>query len=115
MAEETQLVEIYIAEGSIIKRVVGKVVKRGVAGPGGLDYWIVETPPTVFVEGTAPTSYLIIGPGGRDVRLKKLDTRTFQMAVCHIMLDETGRGRDIDSFDFSTVLDFGRGHITRLD
>jgi hypothetical protein len=97
-------------EGTDCHEVVATVVKRGINGPGGEGrYWIVQTPPTVFIKGRPPASYLIVGPGGREGRLAVLDEGEIKAIVCQMMLDNTGLAPDIDRFDFTTAYDFGRG------
>lgn len=101
--------KLVFLEGGLCPEVDATVVTRGVNGPAGEGrYWIVQTPPTVFVKGRPPVSYLIIGPGGQEGRLEDLD-RNFPVIVCQMMLDNTGLAPNIDRFDFTTAYDFGRG------
>ena len=111
----TRVVRIFIAEGSLVKEVKATVVKRGIRGPGGLDYWLVETKPARFVQDRPPARYLLLGPGGRAERLDWMDDNPSVPVGCHVMLDDSGLAPELEPFDFSTAYDFGRGHIQRLE
>ena len=111
----TRVVGLFIAEGSLVEKVTATVIKRGIRGPGGAGYWLVQTEPTKFVEGRPPSTYLIIGPGGRGERLEWMDEGKSSIVGCHMMLDETGRAPNLESFDFRTAYDFGRGDVERLE
>jgi hypothetical protein len=108
--------KIVFYEGAEVDEVLGTVVRRGVDGPAGeARYWIVETPPTVFVKGLPIAQFLIIGPGGREGRLEVLDDPGFKGVACQMLLDRTGKAPDIDRFDFQTAYDFGRGMAEIVD
>jgi hypothetical protein len=102
--------KLIFLEGSECGPVIGTVVKRGIKGARGKGlYWILKVPPTRFVKSRPPACYVILGPAFREHPLEMLDRGHFISIACQMMLDQTGLAPDIDSFDFPSAYDFGRG------
>jgi hypothetical protein len=106
--------KIFLSDGSLVHEFSGKVIRRDIAGPDeGRTFWLVQTDTLRFVEELPPTNFLLIGAGGKAVRLESLDDGVGEGAVIQAMLDWLGRVPEIDSFDWPSVCYFAKGIVQR--
>jgi hypothetical protein len=108
--------KLHFFEGSLVNDCICCVERRGIAGPDGeRNFWLVRTEIDTFVGDLPPTKFLILGPGGKAVRLETMEDEIVNSVVIQAMLDLTGQVPDIDSFSWPSVRYFAKGIATKLD